>query len=110
MALAVPLSRFPSRVCGGSAFYVRCHRAMNRFLALLGFVVIGGFLLGCASHQISLLVRQQMPEHRKNSRDYIPHGIKRLLRPLIHQGLRLWTLDCRALEALLRWVSLLCRS
>ena len=29
MALAVPLSRFASRVCGGSAFFVRCNAAMS---------------------------------------------------------------------------------
>ena len=35
MALAVPLSRFTSRVGGGSAFYVRCHRHAIYFMSLL---------------------------------------------------------------------------
>ena len=35
MALAVPLSRFTSRVGGGSAFYVRRFRAMRLFWPLL---------------------------------------------------------------------------
>ena len=37
MALAVPLSRFTSRVGGGSAFFVR--RIMHTILGIIGFVI-----------------------------------------------------------------------
>src|ERR1017187_4818841 len=50
LALSVPLSRFTSRVGGGSAFYVRCHsRTMKSFdirvLAVISAVVVAGFVL-----------------------------------------------------------------
>ena len=47
MALAVPLSRFTSRVGGGSAFYVRPLKRMTRLFIILLF----GLLVGCSSNK-----------------------------------------------------------
>ena len=47
MALAVPLSRFTSRVGGGSASFVRRHPTIVRFISLILAV---GFLAGCAAN------------------------------------------------------------
>ena len=47
MALAVPLSRFTSRVGGGSAFFVRRHFMRYLFLICFGSAVLA---TGCASH------------------------------------------------------------
>ena len=45
MALSVPLSRFTSRVGGGSAFYVRRHHAMSKtkkISVVVGVVLVSG--------------------------------------------------------------------
>ena len=51
MALAVPLSRFTSRVGGGSAFYVRLLDA--HFMKTSLVVVLAFILVGCKSSQQS---------------------------------------------------------
>jgi len=51
LALSVPLSRFPSRVGGGSAFFVRQTTRMKHFITilLLSFTV---FLAGCSKPDV----------------------------------------------------------
>ena len=49
MALAVPLSRFTSRIGGGSAFFVRPHYAFmkpSRAIALVALGLLIGFFVG----------------------------------------------------------------
>ena len=58
MALAVPLSRFTSRVGGGSAFYVRLLDA--HFMKTSLVVVLAFILVGCeSSRQSASLTTQQ---------------------------------------------------
>ena len=48
MALAVPLSRFTSRVGGGSAFYVRHHYTLMKHMVTL--FALSLLLVGCKRH------------------------------------------------------------
>src|SRR5450759_570090 len=51
LALSVPLSRFTSRVGGGSAFCVRRLHTMRTFIIFLSIAVVGALLQGCATPQ-----------------------------------------------------------
>ena len=59
MALAVPLSRFTSRVGGGSAFFVRLHSAFMPygFIVLVGSVALAAwFVLASEASVITKIV------------------------------------------------------
>jgi hypothetical protein len=49
LALSVPPSRFTSSVGGGSAFYVRHHRAMKTFRVIQYFVAVVLVSIGCVA-------------------------------------------------------------
>jgi hypothetical protein len=52
LALAVPLSRFASRVCGGSAFFIKPHPHEQRHE---DYYCFGGFVLDVVIHDLSLV-------------------------------------------------------
>jgi PBP1b-binding outer membrane lipoprotein LpoB len=52
LALTVPLSRFTSRVGGGSAFYVRHQHTIMKFTLLVLTLCL--FLAGCSRHDAQL--------------------------------------------------------
>ena len=50
MALSVPLSRFTSRVGGGSAFFVRPHYTFMKItIQILSLALVVGFISGCST-------------------------------------------------------------
>ena len=57
MALAVPLSRFTSRVGGGSALVVRC---LMRALRNLPLLVLMAFLSGCDEKELAEYIQQPL--------------------------------------------------
>jgi hypothetical protein len=57
LALAVPLSRFTSRVGGGSAFFVRHHYTLMKIIPLLTLVFL---LTACNKTQSDTAIRQKL--------------------------------------------------
>jgi len=58
LALSVPLSRFTSRVGGGSAFYVRHHYTLMKIMPLL--LTLGLLLTACSKTTSDTVIRQKL--------------------------------------------------